>query len=191
MKRPLRPEELSVWRLVAGTVHPLPGRAAPKPPAEAFPSPAVGRADLPQASGVGKRVAGAAPEPKPPTRPGRRPVHPPHKGEGKDPIEPRRKHRIAREREPIGARLDLHGLDQDRARAVLEGFLLRAWDEGYRAVLVITGKGVQGDGILRRRTPEWLAAPHLAHIVAGISEAARHHGGEGALYVALKRKSRG
>ena len=55
-------------------------------------------------------------------------------------------------------------------------------------MLVITGKGVQGDGVLKRRAPEWLAAPHLAHIVAGISDAARHHGGEGALYVALKRK---
>jgi DNA-nicking Smr family endonuclease len=73
---------------------------------------------------------------------------------------------------------------------VLEGFLRRAWDEGYRAVLVITGKGVQGDGVLRRRTPEWLAAAQLAHIVAGISEAHRRHGGEGALYVALKRKPR-
>jgi DNA-nicking Smr family endonuclease len=78
----------------------------------------------------------------------------------------------------------------DRARTALEAFLRRAWDEGYRAVLVITGKGVQGDGILRRATPEWLAAPGLAHIVAGISEAHRRHGGEGALYVALKRKPR-
>jgi DNA-nicking Smr family endonuclease len=119
------------------------------------------------------------------------PPHPtlsPHRGEGSRIIEPRRKHRIAKEREEIGARLDLHGLDQDRARAVLEGFLRRAWDDGYRAVLVITGKGLQGDGILRRRTPEWLAAPYLAHIVAGVSEAHRRHGGEGALYVALKRK---
>jgi DNA-nicking Smr family endonuclease len=38
--------------------------------------------------------------------------------------------------------------------------------------------------------PEWLAAPALANIVAGISEAHRRHGGEGALYVALKRKAR-
>jgi DNA-nicking Smr family endonuclease len=106
-------------------------------------------------------------------------------------IEPNRQHRIAKEREEIGARLDLHGLDQDRARVVLENFLRRAWDEGWRAVLVITGKGVKGDGILRRRAPEWLAAPHLSPIVAGISEAHRRHGGEGALYVALKRKPRG
>lgn len=82
-------------------------------------------------------------------------------------------------------------MTQDRARAALDAFIRDAWDEGYRAVLVITGKGVTGDGVLRRHAPEWLAAPHLAHIVAGISEAHRRHGGEGALYVALKRRSRG
>lgn len=169
MKRPLRPEEVSVWSLVTGTVHPLPGRTAPKPPAAARATETAARIPAPK-----------APEKKKPAPP----------RSGLDGIEPNRRHRIARERDPIAARLDLHGLDQDRARAVLDGFLRRAWDEGYRAVLIITGKGVQGDGILRRRVPEWLAAPHLAPIVAGISQAARHHGGEGALYVALKRKPR-
>lgn len=174
MKRPLKPEERHIWGVVAATVHPLPGKATPKAePSDAIPPPTMAdagvRIDRPAAPGV--------------KRPKLRPAL--------DPIEPRRKHRIAKAREEIGARLDLHGLDQDRARGVLERFLVRAWDDGFRAVLVITGKGVQGDGILKRRTPEWLAAPHLAHMVAGISDAARHHGGEGALYVALKRKPRG
>ena len=80
---------------------------------------------------------------------------------------------------------------QEEDRAALEAFVLRAFDDGWRAVLVITGKGVQGDGVLRKRVPDWLGAPHLAHVVAGLSEAARHHGGAGALYVALKRKARG
>jgi DNA-nicking Smr family endonuclease len=173
VKRPLKPEERHIWGVVAATVHPLPGKATPKAePSDAIPPPTMAdagvRIDRPAAPGV--------------KRPKLRPAL--------DPIEPRRKHRIAKAREEIGARLDLHGLDQDRARGVLERFLVRAWDDGFRAVLVITGKGVQGDGILKRRTPEWLAAPHLAHMVAGISDAARHHGGEGALYVALKRKPR-
>ena len=189
MKRPLKPEEARIWGVVAATVHPLPGRETPAAPDDALPSPSWGGSRR-EAPGVGKSGSGSAPGRDLPTRPGLRPVHPPHEGEGKF-IEPRRKHRIAKEREEIGGRLDLHGLDQDRARAVLEGFLRRAWDDGYRAVLVITGKGVQGDGVLRRRAPEWLAAPHLAPIVAGISEAHRKHGGEGALYVALKRKPRG
>jgi len=173
VKRPLRPEELRVWSVVAGTVHPLPGRAAPAlEPAAAAPT-----------------VNGDPALRLPPPKTEKNAISTARTGlEG---IEPNRRHRIAKERDPIGARLDLHGYDQDRARAALESFLQRAWDDGYRSVLVITGKGVQGDGVLRRYAPEWLAAPGLAPIVAGISEAHRRHGGAGALYVALKRKPRG
>ena len=179
MKRPLKPEERQIWGMVAATVHPLPGKAIS---GEALSPPPRG-----EGRGVGAPAQGRVNAPEGP-RSHPNPQHSPGKSERA--IEPNRRHRIARERDPIGARLDLHGLDQDRARGVLERFLTRAWDEGFRAVLVITGKGVRGDGILKRRTPEWLAAPHLAHMVAGISDAARHHGGEGALYVALKRKPR-
>ena len=186
MKRPLKPEERHIWGMVAATVHPLPGRATPQSLA---PSGEEQTASAARAGKPGLSPA-LAPGAQFSTRPELRSAHPLHTVEGKKLIEPNRRHRIVREREDIGARLDLHGLGQDRARAVLERFLARAWDEGYRAVLVITGKGVQGDGVLKRRTPEWLAAAHLAHIVAGISDAARHHGGEGALYVALKRKPR-
>ena len=83
--------------------------------------------------------------------------------------------------------IDLHGYDQDRGRAALTAFILRAHADGERAVLVITGKGTMGDGVLRRRTPEWLSEPPLRPLIAGLSEAHRRHGGEGALYVALKR----
>jgi DNA-nicking Smr family endonuclease len=103
------------------------------------------------------------------------------------PIEPLRKRRIARERDPIEARLDLHGLDQDRARVALHDFLQRAYGQGLRAVLVITGKGALGDGVLRRRTPDWLSEPAVRPLIAGVSPAERRHGGEGALYIALKR----
>jgi DNA-nicking Smr family endonuclease len=173
VKRPLRPDEARLWSLVASTVHPLPGRRIPSPPAEPVaPSPSA------KAKG-GPAHPPAHPKPRVTHR------HTPHD------IEPRRRQRLARERDPIAARVDLHGMNQDVARAVLERFLHRAWEDGYRAVLVITGKGVQGDGILRRRVPEWLAAPQLTPLVAGVSEAHRRHGGEGALYVALKRRSRG
>ena len=82
-------------------------------------------------------------------------------------------------------------MTHDRARAALEGYIRRVWDEGCREVLVITGKGTQGDGVLRRFTPEWLAAAPLRDLVAGVSQAHRRHGGEGALYVALKRRPKG
>jgi len=163
MKRPLKPEEKAIWNLVAATVHPLQGRAAPR--GQTLDAPA--RLNPKDLKTPVRRRQGAM--------------------EG---IEPNRKHRIAREREEIGGRIDLHGLTQDAAQVALERFLRRAWDEGWRAVLVITGKGVQGDGVLRKRAPDWLGATHLSHIVAGISEAQRHHGGEGALYVALNRRPR-
>jgi DNA-nicking Smr family endonuclease len=99
--------------------------------------------------------------------------------------------RLARERDPHGPRLDLHGLDQAAAHARLNAFLRRAQDDGWRAVLVITGKGSRGDGVLRRMVPDWLAAPGLRDVVAGVAEAHRRHGGEGALYVALKRRPKG
>lgn len=167
MKRPLKPEEREIWSMVAATVHPLTGRSAPKPA-------------RPQTLDPAARIDPATLKPKP---------QKPRAELGG--IEPNRKHRIAKEREEIGGRIDLHGLTQDRARTALEAFLARAWNDGWRAVLVITGKGVQGDGVLKKRAPDWLGAAHLSHIVAGISEAHRRHGGEGALYVALKRKPRG
>ena len=171
MKRPIRPEELQLWSMVAATVHPLPGRKVPKAEA-APPAPTIDP----------KAPAARIPPPKPQA---------PHPKRGPaEGIEPRRKHRIAKERDPIGAHIDLHGLGQDQARAALERFVLRSWDEGMRAILVITGKGVRGDGVLRRMTPEWLADPRLRHAVAGISEAHHRHGGAGAIYIALKRKTR-
>ena len=173
MKRPLLPEELNLWARVAATVHPSPGRRAPTATA-AKPEPT-------QETGVPiQRLA--LPTKPAQTRPHIRRQAPP------ETIEPGRMRRLTRERDPLGPRLDLHGLDQDQARAVLSGFLHRAQDDGWRAVLVITGKGSRGDGVLRRMVPEWLAAPALRNLVSGVSEAHRRHGGAGALYVALKRR---
>jgi DNA-nicking Smr family endonuclease len=174
MSRRPRSEEARLWALVAATVRPLPGRTVdipPEAPADPPPTRIPAKATLP--------FLPAAHQARP-----RVTVKPPPSD-----IEPGRKRRLTRERDPLEWVLDLHGLDQDRARAVLHGFLRRAQDEGARAVLVITGKGVQGDGILRRRTPEWLADPAVRAVVAGVSEAHRRHGGQGALYVAIKRKA--
>ena len=183
MKRPLRPEELNLWARVAATVHPTPGRHAP-PPAVPPSTEAGPETRSETRSGAMRSAAPSKPGPhKPPAaRPHIRRQAPP------ETIEPGRMRRLTRERDPLGPRLDLHGLDQDRARAMLVSFLHRARSEGWRAVLIITGKGSRGDGVLRRMTPEWLAAPGLRDLVAGVSEAHRRHGGEGALYVALKRQ---
>lgn len=193
MKRRLRPEELRLWGAVAATVHPL--QARPRAQSDE----AVASEARPKAEETGKNHPlrmSAQPEPFviTPFRVGERatehhrPGAPKHISAGE--IEPGRRRRIARDPESIGARLDLHGMTQDEARDALERFVRRSWEAGFRAVLVITGKGSRSDGILRRRAPEWLASPELVPIVAGISEAHRRHGGEGAIYVALKRRPR-
>jgi DNA-nicking Smr family endonuclease len=187
VKRHLRPEEVTLWSRVAATVHPAAGRHPPR--ALALADPAAQKAAPPKApphppkfvkvakpavhARTATTKAGAVKPPVPP-----------------EAIEPGRKRRITRERDPIGPRLDLHGMTQDAARATLQAFLRRASADGWRSVLVITGKGTLGDGVLRRFTPEWLADPALRDLVAGVSEAHRRHGGQGALYVALKRPSR-
>jgi DNA-nicking Smr family endonuclease len=165
-----------LWAKVAATVRPAAGRAVPV---------VLVQTAAPPAPPAKAKTAKAAKEPHPNLP--RAAIPPPA---GPRAIEPGRMRRIAREREGMGPRLDLHGLNQDEARARLNAFLARAHADGWRAVMVITGKGMRGNGVLRRYTPEWLAAPDLRHIVAGVAEAHRRHGGEGALYVALKRKPR-
>ena len=99
---------------------------------------------------------------------------------------------------PVEARLDLHGMRQREAHAALRRFLKAAQGQGYRHVLVITGKGAAADttrpfyqseerGVLRQAVPHWLAQPDLAHVVVSFSEAPRRLGGEGALYVRLRK----
>lgn len=91
----------------------------------------------------------------------------------------------------IEARLDLHGMIQAEAHTHLLGFLERAYLAGKRSVLVITGKGVtrHGEiGVLRRAVPKWLNEPPVKNWIRGFDYAAPADGGEGALYILLRRK---
>jgi DNA-nicking Smr family endonuclease len=106
------------------------------------------------------------------------------------PLGRRERARLSRGRNEIEARLDLHGMTQLRAHRRLLDFLQRAHHDGLTFVLVITGKGVAGDterGVLRRQVPQWLALPEFRTLVVGFEEAHIGHGGEGALYVRIRR----
>jgi DNA-nicking Smr family endonuclease len=110
------------------------------------------------------------------------------------PLTRKMKHRIARGRHAIDGRLDLHGMTQAEAHAALVRFLHARQARGSKVVLVITGKGARGDdsgrGVLKRMVPLWLGLPELRALIVGFENAAIGHGGEGALYVSL-RKVRG
>lgn len=90
---------------------------------------------------------------------------------------------------PIEARLDLHGHKQHEAMDTLTTFIKSNHSKGKRCVIVITGKGrLTGSGVLRQKVPEWLAGGHLKQLVLAITTAKPKDGGEGALYVLLRRK---
>ncbi len=106
---------------------------------------------------------------------------------------------IRRGRIAIAARVDLHGMTQERAHVTLTRFLKKCAAEGSRCVLVITGKGGKpseadnpyaqfGAGVLRTALPHWLEAPELAPLVIASAPAAPRDGGDGARYVLLRRR---
>ncbi len=108
------------------------------------------------------------------------------------PLGRRMRQRVARGKEAIDARLDLHGLTQSEAHAALLRFLRQASAREARLVLVITGKGMRGEGagergVLKRQVPHWLALPEFRSLVIGFEDAGVKHGGEGALYLRLRR----
>lgn len=108
------------------------------------------------------------------------------------PIGRKEKARLSRGRLDIAARLDLHGMTQTRAHRALLAFLQAARDEGATFVLVITGRGRSSAseaerGVLRRQVPLWLELPEFRTLVVGFEQAHLSHGGEGALYVRLRR----
>jgi DNA-nicking Smr family endonuclease len=89
---------------------------------------------------------------------------------------------------PIDRRIDLHGMRQDDAHAALDRFVRQAWKDGKRMLLVITGKGSLGEGVLRRQVPRWLIAGEHAARLLKIEGAQARHGGSGAFYVLLRRQ---
>jgi DNA-nicking Smr family endonuclease len=96
--------------------------------------------------------------------------------------------RLKRGQINIEARIDLHGLDQRQAFADLMCFIEASTSADRRAILVITGKGAVGGGVLRRNVPGWLMSSPLAGRILTVQQAHPRHGGNGALYVLLRRK---
>ncbi len=96
--------------------------------------------------------------------------------------------RLQRGQMALEDRLDLHGLSKEQAQRQLIAFISRAVQQNLRHVLVITGKGRDGQGVLRHEVPLWLKDAPLAGYINAISQAQPQDGGAGALYIRLKRQ---
>jgi len=127
------------------------------------------------------------------------PVAPPTTKKGAAPgLDKRTAERFRRGRMALDARIDLHGLTQDKAHRALNAFLARAHGDGARCVLVITGKGSapkdddgfmpnRSRGVLKEMVPRWLNEPGNRPRILAIQPAQPQHGGAGAFYVLLRR----
>ncbi len=132
--------------------------------------------------------------PKPPKNSGppksqhmRVPQEPPRTRASKDlPVQRVEDKKVRRGRVNPDITLDLHDLSQVQARSRLKTQLIRAYNRNIRTVLVITGKGLRMEGVLRRAFPDWMQDPDIRPIIAGFAQAHQRHGGAGAWYVFLK-----
>ena len=176
-RRALSEDERALWDFVAKQIKPLKKRRLTKvqaAPRSEPPSPAPAPTHPPP-----PRPVAAVPMPRPAKPAVPRLV----------PLGKRERAKLSRGRSEIDARIDLHGMTQARAHRALSGFLQQAHHDGLTFVLVITGKGRSGGerGVLRRQVPEWLSLPEFRSLVVGFEEAGIGHGGEGALYVRIRR----
>ncbi len=174
-RRLLTPDERVLWTTVTRSIAPLHPESLPYShndvAATSMPEPV---ASVARSAGAVKLGVSATPPSPPPL----------------SPLGRRMRAHVARGKEALDARLDLHGLTQAQAHSALLHFLRNAHARGARLVLVITGKGGRGDGergVLRRQVPQWLGLPEFRAFVVGYEDAHITHGGEGALYVRVRR----
>lgn len=169
----LTDEDRVLWSRVARSAVPLKGRFYPEEPERTV---AKGFSEQPQEAMLGSIDAAVAqPSPK-------------KKDQTVRKLDLPTKNKLAKGRLEITGRIDLHGLTQDEAYMLLLSFLHRAYASDQRYVLVITGKGSTGEGVLRRVVPKWFSTSPFRGLVGSFEDAARHHGGHGALYVRLRKR---
>lgn len=187
--RTLKADEVELWRKVIENAAPLHPERPAQPIEKALSKPKTAARPIPgfhigEAAGRSVRAPDLAPGLS--EHIARQPVS----------MDAKRYQRMKKGRLAPEDRLDLHGLTLAQAQPVLTGFILDAVARRLRLVLVITGKGRPGSehgpiperrGALRHQVPHWLHSPPLKAHVLQIAEAHLKHGGQGALYVYLRR----
>ena len=194
-RRTVTPDEAALWNHATRALVPV--KVKPRITETAPAAPVKSPQSEPATRTAGKNPPKATLRP-PPAAP-RPPPSPPLAD-----FDRRQARRISSGKVEIEARIDLHGMRQSDAHVRLRAFLLDAHARGLKTVLVITGKGgeqpkddymaeafgQQRRGVLRRNVPIWLDEPELRAVVVGYTPAGVRHGGEGALYVQLRRSAR-
>jgi len=187
--RGLSPQEAALWGKLSSTVEPLRQEGMrkitnPAPITGGKPAETLGKAKAAVPGSLQQRPRMAA---QPPASP------PAARGAGLDSHWERR---LSRNSTDPDFTLDLHGHTLEQAYRRLDAGIMQAKAMGARLVLVVTGKPRPVDaadrgerrGAIRAKILDWLAAGQHASDIAAIRKAHRRHGGEGALYLVLKRR---
>ncbi len=196
-----------LWKKIAAGVTPLKKTKHKRhaPPTPTADPPADSRRPAKSDAGTAtKRASAAAPRlPLPKREPPGPPPLVPGQLAG---LDRRSGDKLRRGQMPVDAKLDLHGMTQEGAHATVVRFIESQHAAGARCVLIVTGKGGRasdpfqpkavpsrftfsgGRGILKEALPRWLNEPRLRPHIIAVQPASRAHGGDGAVYVLLKRK---
>ena len=175
-------DDTALWKKVTQSVTELPSRQQAVCAPDNKPGPSEPAARKPEAGQPARTFSVAVPSQKPDRRPADLRLG------DRSGIDRSNARRLQRGQMTIDDRLDLHGLSQDQAHQQLTAFISRAVQQQMRHVLVITGKGRAGQGVLRQQVPVWLKQAPLAAYINAISHAQPQDGGTGALYIRLKRQ---
>lgn len=189
--RGLTTGEQAAWAHLASSVKPLPGKKRPDPPA-------LPKAATPVPAKIAPPIKPVKPLPKP-RPPLRQPLAaPPPRSAGADPtgLDSHWDRRMKAGRLDPDLTLDLHGYTLDTAYDRIMGGLDQARLMGARVVLVVAGRERPVDpadrmakrGAIRAKLLDWLAASRHADTITAVRRAHIRHGGEGALYLILKRR---
>ncbi len=182
---PLTPEEAQLWARVMQTVRPMravavriPERAPPAPLGRV--KPIVRTVVTPFANRPGTK-------PVVPPRPAAKPITANTLDGGWD-------KRLTRGVVSPDSSIDLHGHTLASAHAMLDVGLGRAIARGDRVLLLVTGKPPRPEserpharGAIRSAVADWLAGSRHADSIAAVRGAHPRHGGQGALYIVLRR----
>lgn len=195
-RRKLSPKEHRMWSRVAKSIKPIEDRDIPPEPEASVPEiPEAERTETPKrmhgrthatSEDLEKLIGGyTSPRNTENIRDKKNSVSP----KAGTPADRGREKKVRRGKVPFGSTLDLHGHTQVSGRVILLQFVAWHRSQGETSVLVITGKGRDGEGVLKRRFLEWIAEPDLRTHVSGYARANQKHGGDGAFYLFLKRVS--
>src|SRR5262245_54954410 len=138
--RTMAPDEAELWGRLAQSVDKVKSKQRVTSHAGGADTASPRKAQPAQPPQRSRQAAYSAPRPPPPPAP--KPSRVPPLAE----VDRRAVRQLASGKQPIDARLDLHGVRRREAHAQLRAFLIAAQLRGCRTVLVITGKGAETPG---------------------------------------------